>query len=247
VKFFIGLHAVSHARHFARCMISVNRLRDRKSDFAVGEWIMDSGAFTEVTKHGGYREAPAVYAEQVERWSRCGRMLAAVSQDYMCEPIALQRTGLSLAEHQALTIARYRELTRLVSSVPVLPVLQGYAPSDYVRHIDEYGSLLPFGAWVGVGSVCKRNGDIGAIEEVLLAIHARRPDLRLHGFGLKFTALSSDIVRTLLYSADSMAWSFAARYEGRDANSRHEAQRYIDRVESHPVQHHLFTPRAEVA
>ena len=65
---------------------------------------------------------------------------------------------------------------------------------------------------------------------MLLAVHAERPDLRLHGFGLKTTALGSGVVRGLLYSADSMAWSFAARKAGRDANSWREAKAYADRV-----------------
>ena len=79
-------------------------------------------------------------------------------------------------------------------------------------------------AWVGVGSVCKRNAKPGEVFMVLDAIAMARPDLRLHGFGLKATALSEPGVRGLLHSADSMAWSFAARYEGRDRNSWVEAR-----------------------
>jgi ribosomal protein L11 len=48
---------------------------------------------------------------------------------------------------------------------------------------------------------------------ILKAIKAERPDLRLHGFGIKTTALSWEEVRDNLESADSMAWSFAARME----------------------------------
>jgi hypothetical protein len=43
-----------------------------------------------------------------------------------------------------------------------------------------------------------------------MAIKNERPDLRLHGFGLKTTALADPLVRSMLWSADSMAWSFAA-------------------------------------
>ena len=67
---------------------------------------------------------------------------------------------------------------------------------------------------MGVGSVCKRNGHPRQIEDVLLAIKSERPDLRLHGFGIKLTALSSVTVRSLLHSADSMAWSYAGRRKG---------------------------------
>jgi hypothetical protein len=89
--------------------------------------------------------------------------------------------------------------------------------------------------------VCKRNGDPRAIEAVLLAIKSARPDLRLHGFGIKGTALSSGLVRDLLYSADSMAWSYAARREGRNAHSVDEALRWYDRIVRMPVQQQLWS------
>jgi hypothetical protein len=78
--------------------------------------------------------------------------------------------------------------------------------------------------------VCKRNGKPEAIEAVLRAIKGGRPDLRLHGFGLKLTALGNAYVRENLESSDSMAWSFGAWKAGRDPNSWEEAMRYVDRV-----------------
>jgi len=139
----------------------------------------------------------------------------------------LALTGKTIEEHQRLTIERYDALiTCDTGGVYIMPVLQGYSPVDYVRHIEMYGDRLAHGAWVGVGSVCKRNGDPSAIEEVLTAIKTARPDLLLHGFGLKTTALASDIVRNLLWTADSMAWSFAARKQGRNANDWREAKRW---------------------
>lgn len=111
-----------------------------------------------------------------------------------------------------------------------MPVLQGYAPSDYLRHVNMYGDRLKSGMWVGIGSVCKRNGDPEAIVEVLMAVHSLRPDLRYHGFGVKQTALQHPGVRDLLATADSMAWSFAARKQGRDGNSWKEARAFAERI-----------------
>lgn len=159
MRFFTGLHQPSDARHFDAAFVSVNRLRDRKGPFQVGDWIMDSGAFTEISTHGHYRRDVAEYAGQIRRWKDNGNLLAAVSQDWMCEPRIIAKTGLSIAEHQRLTIARYDELLAHDTGVYILPVLQGYAPDDYVRHIHAYGARLAFDQWVGVGSVCKRNGD----------------------------------------------------------------------------------------
>lgn len=218
--------------------MSVNRLRTRKSAFAVGDWIMDSGAFTTIDTHGGYPEPVSMYAAEIRRWAKgSGRLLAAVAQDYMCETRMLAKTGLTIPDHQRLTIERYDALIREdVGGVYVLPVLQGYAPTDYVEHVRMYGDRLKPGAWVGVGSVCKRNGDPRAIEAVLFAIKQERPDLLLHGFGLKTTALRSPLVRELLETADSMAWSYAARREGRNGNDWREARAWADRITSEPRQ-----------
>lgn len=138
---------------------------------------------------------------------------------------------MSVLEHQALTIERYDALLPLVERTYVMPVLQGYEPMEYVQHIRDYGDRLRHRSWVGVGSVCKRNSSPDAIANVLLAIKTERPDLRLHGFGVKRTALTDPRVRALLFSADSMAWSFAARKAGRDANCWREADRYRIDVE----------------
>lgn len=120
--------------------------------------------------------------------------------------------------------------------VYIMPVLQGYAISDYTRHLEMYGERLAPGAYVGVGSVCKRNTDISQIEAILSAIKIARPDLQLHGFGLKTTALSSGVVQELLFSADSMAWSFAARKSGRNPNDWREAKAFESKIETQPVQ-----------
>ena len=94
----------------------------------------------------------------------------------------------------------------------------------------QFGSRLAFGAWVGVGSVCKRNGSPKKIVAVMRAILDVRPDLKLHGFGLKITALKDPAVRELVWTADSMAWSFAARREGRNPNDWREALIFQERI-----------------
>jgi hypothetical protein len=236
MKFFVGLHKPWHAAHFDAAFVSVNTLRQRKSAFRATDWIMDSGAFSTIAKHGGYPDPASVYAAEIRRWASNANLLAAVSQDYMCEPHMLERTGLSIAEHQRLTIERYDALRAENTGVYIMPVLQGYAPADYVAHVRQYSVRLIESAWVGVGSVCKRNGDPAAIASVLHAIKRERPDLRLHGFGLKRTALASPLVTALLYSADSMAWSYNARRNGRNGNDWREAAAWLQETLSRPVQ-----------
>jgi hypothetical protein len=240
MRFFVGLDDVHHARHFPRACISINRLRRRKSDLQANDWIMDSGAFTEISTHGEYRTSVEQYAREIDRWAKCGRLLAAVAQDWMCEAFMLAKTGLTVDDHQRLTIERYDALLALRPSCYVLPVVQGFRPSEYADHVRQYGERLAAGQWVGVGSVCKRNSQPREIEAVLGAIYDERPDLRLHGFGVKITALQSGAVRQLLYSADSMAWSFAARKQGRNAHDWREAQAFCERIERQVIQRRVF-------
>lgn len=233
--FFVGLHQPSDAKHFERSFISVNRLCNRKSDFEVADWIMDSGAFSEIATHGEYRVPVDEYVRQIERWRNVGNMRAAVTQDWMCEPWIVAKTGKTVREHQRLTVQRYDAIAEKTTAY-VLPVLQGYRLEDYVAHIEDYGERLTHGKWVGVGSICKRNTNIAEIEDILLAIKSVRPDLRLHGFGLKTTALKSETVNAMLYTADSMAWSYHARKQGRNANDWKEAKAFEHRINTQPRQ-----------
>lgn len=235
LAFYVGLHQPSDARHFERCCIAVSRLRYRRT-VQLRRWIMDSGAFTEVARHGGYRAGVAAYAEEARRWTGFGQLEAIVAQDFMCEPFVLRRTGLSTGRKPCRTgmtgtsgsqssRASYRSIVRRWCSA-----------TEYRRHVAAYGDRLADGAWVGVGSVCRRNSSPADIVAVLGAIKAERPDLRLHGFGVKITALGDPSVRAMLASADSMAWSYHARRNGRSANDWREAARMVARVEAGTIE-----------
>jgi hypothetical protein len=226
LEFYVGLHQPSDAKHFQRAFISISRLEDRKGPFEVGDWILDCAGFTKIKTHGGYPEPTSTFASQIRRWKMNGNLIAAVSRDYMCEPQMLAKTGMTVRQHQELTVKEYDALMAEDTGVYIIPVLQGYEPDEYVRHLGMYGERLTFGMWVGVGSVCKRNVDVRAILAVLGAIKQSRPDLRLHGFGVKKTALANSTIRHLLFSADSMAWSYAARKQGRNANDYREAESF---------------------
>lgn len=230
LTFFPGLHQPSDAKHFQRACISIKRLIKRKKTILT-EVIVDSGAFTELRDHGRYRSSVAEYARQLRRLvSVIPNIVAAVAQDYMCEPFILAKTGLTIADHQRLTIERYDDLCKEQLPFPIMPVLQGFDPEDYARHVEMYGPRLSPGMWVGVGSVCKRQGKPSAVAAVLEAILRVRPDLKLHGFGVKLTSLNNAVVRSLLSTADSMAWSYSARKQGRSANDWREARAFTDRL-----------------
>jgi len=257
MKFYLGMHHPSDAHRVDLACVSYRAIKKRKSDFRPARfgWILDSGAFRELALHGAYQDEPDAYAEGAARWARIGKLDAVVSQDYMCEPFMLAKTGLTVADHQRLTIERFEALraawrARGGDPCSLMPVLQGWTVRDYQNHVHDYGKRLERYAWVGVGSVCKRQGAIGLVEDILCSIKEVRPDLRLHGFGVKVTALESPLIRRLLYSADSMAWSFAARMEGRDANDHREALAFAERINT-PLfgseQLSLFAPKIAVA
>ena len=133
-------------------------------------------------------------------------------QDMMCEPFMLEATGLDVAEHQRRTVANYVELCRLAPDVPWLPVVQGWTVEDYVRCVELYraaGVDLRESEWVGVGSICRRQG---TAEGVAIIVAMLRLGLRVHAFGFKADGLRR--LRAELAAdewarlrADSAAWS----------------------------------------
>lgn len=132
-------------------------------------------------------------------------------QDWPCEPAVRARTGLTVRDHQEFTTASYLQLAEGFPWLPWIPVLQGWASADYLRHADAYeraGVDLTNCHRVGVGSICRRGSQrhVAAVLEVLAPL-----GLRLHGFGASINALR--IAGHHLASSDSQAWSATARRE----------------------------------
>ena len=177
---------------------------------AVAPWALDSGGFTEIAKYGRWETSPRDYVREVRRFQKgVGHMTWAAPQDWMCEPAMLEKTGLTVAEHQRRTTRSYLDLREAAPDVPWIPVVQGWEHDDYVRHVEEYrtqGVRLEDLPVVGVGSVCRRQAST-EIRDIFRSLHAR--GLKMHGFGVKMHGL--ELSAQYLTSADSMAWSFGAR------------------------------------
>ena len=192
--------------------ISRRRLAGRRSaPRALTRWALDSGGFSELSMYGEWRTTHAQYVGEVRRWvDECGKLDWVAPMDWMCEPWILEKTGLSVEEHQRRTTASVLRLREALSGVArVIPVLQGWRVDDYQRHADAYeaaGLDLSAEHTVGVGSVCRRQA-LGEAEVITSTLHAR--GIALHGFGMKRGALQR--YGRLLRSADSMAWSYAGR------------------------------------
>jgi hypothetical protein len=238
---------------------------------ATRRWMLDSGGFSELQKHGRWTVSPEQYAGEVEMWcEHIGEPDVIAIQDWMCERaireggtyhgIDFAGTGLSVREHLERTVQSAVDLTALMPRRRLLKVLQGDTLADYLLCADLYeqaGFNLTAEPVVGLGSVCRRE-DTAEIVAIVSELAIR--GFRLHGFGVK-----TGIHRYghLLYSADSTAWSTAARmdaYHGRPtgmpADHAHRGgsrncancfdyavrwyDRHIERMETEPVQATLF-------
>jgi hypothetical protein len=213
--FFLGTHEPSWLYRVPDVWFFVSRRRlERLRSYkrAVTHWALDSGGFTELSMYGGWQTAPEQYIASVRKYDRCiGGMVWAAIQDWMCEPIMLARTGLSVYEHQRRTVANYLELRALAPDLPWVATLQGWEQQDYHRCVDMYyeaGVQLHTHPVVGVGSVCRRQHTDEAAA-IFRSLHAR--GLALHGFGLKIEGLRK--AARFLASSDSMAWSQHERRE----------------------------------
>ena len=216
-------------------MVSRRRMAQRAPKRrAVTPWVLDSGGFTELSTYGRWTIDPEQYIEEAVRLHETvGSLVWMAPQDWMCEPQILERTGLTVEAHQELTIQSVLDLRRLWPDGCIIPVLQGWEPSDYERHAAHYAAAgvdLAAEPVVGLGSVCRRQAT-GAAEAIVMALHP----LKLHGFGLKTAAFAR--YGALLESADSMAWSLDGRRRGscthlksRCANHRHWALQWRSRV-----------------
>lgn len=221
--FYLGTHMPSWlSRTSVPLFVSRRTLYKRKSfPRALGEWSLDSGGFTELAMFGGWKTTVREYIDDVQRFSdEVGNLNWAAPMDWMCEPIMLEKTGLTIKRHQELTIDNLIEL-RGRSSLPFVPVLQGWEYGDYIDHITMYedaGFDLTAEPVVGVGSVCRRQGTRDA-HAILTTIRAL--GIRPHGFGVKVSGLKKYGLG--LESADSMAWSYGARYEPPMEGHQHKA------------------------
>lgn len=213
--FYLGTHRPAWlTRTDIPLFVSRRTLADYKVwPKAIGTWAMDSGGFSELQLYGKWTVSTAEYAGLVRRAvEETGRLEWAAPQDWMCEPFMLAKTGLTVKDHQRLTTANYLALRHIAPELPIIPVLQGWEPDDYLFHAEDYATAgvdLVSMPLVGVGSVCRRQGTEDAMQ-VLRPLYAM--GLRLHGFGFKVDGLWQG-ASYLLASADSLAWSRRARWE----------------------------------
>lgn len=193
IPLFVSHRGLKNKKHFKPATMS---------------WALDSGGFTELTLHGQWTTTPQSYIAHVQRYkNEIGKLEWASPQDWMCEPHMLKRTGLTIREHQQLTVRSVLDLRTLSPQLPIIPVLQGWTRDDYLTHVEMYakaGIALENETIVGLGSICRRQATWQAAEIAM----ALQP-LKLHAFGAKQDAIG--MYGQFLTSCDSMAWSYGGR------------------------------------
>ena len=212
MEFYLGTHVPVHLERTEVPMFLSRRvLEKRKSSVkSIAPWALDSGGFSELKLNGAWKITPDEYVEIVNRLNQTPNLRWAAQQDWMCEEVMLEKTGLTVREHQRRTVDNFIELRSLDCDVPIIPVLQGYTMDEYKECFEMFeaaGVDLRDEPVVGLGSVCRRQ-NTDDIERIVTCFHAK--DLRLHGFGVKTLGLKR--YGEMLESADSLAWSFGARY-----------------------------------
>jgi hypothetical protein len=214
LRFWLGTHQPGWLAHAGvPLFVSDRRLRGyRCLPRAVDPWALDSGGFTELATHGSWEHgpSPAKYVERVRRYAtEIGRLAWAAPQD-QCEPVILAKTSLTVADHQDRNVANYLHLRDLAPDLPFVPVLQGWTTADYLRCAERYERArvdLTAEPLVALGSVCRRQAT-EATAAIITALQSAGIG-RLHGFGVKTLGLAR--YGHMLTSADSLAWSIAAR------------------------------------
>lgn len=213
MRFYLGTHVLNHLEKTDVPMfVSRRAFNKRRSTLDTkGEWALDSGGFSELSLHGKWMITPEEYVERVNEINKTPNLQWAAQQDWMCEPHMIEKTGLSVKEHIRRTVDNFVQLRSLDCDVPIIPVLQGYEIEDYKTCFELFeasGVDLRAEPLVGLGSVCQRQAT-EEIEQIVKTFHAK--DLALHGFGVKTNGLKR--YGEMLSSADSLAWSYAARWK----------------------------------
>src|SRR4051812_2363738 len=88
--------------------------RLKKLPRAQVDWVLDSGAYSELNAWGRWLLSPRRYLAEVKRyWAEVGRLQWISCMDWVCEPVIRHKTGLTVAQHQQRSLDNYLELKAL--------------------------------------------------------------------------------------------------------------------------------------
>jgi hypothetical protein len=175
--------------------------------------FIDSGGFFSSLKAGMYLTDNKHYLDYIQKVKPDFFAL----RDFPCEPELLKKHHRSVNDHIRMTVENHVALLDMLPEYSIdakpVPVLQGWRREDYLHCIDLFNEAGLMGDYMAIGSVCRRTA-VENIREVIVAVRDNVPAwVRLHGFGVKLTALRDLAIWNALYSVDSGAWDFEARWK----------------------------------
>lgn len=182
----------------------------KPSTFEDVDVALDSAGFIAMLLYWGYRWSLGEYVEFA------GRLKPTwwAAPDFCCEwEVAGDRAEvLERVKRTAFKLDWARQVAADRGVAPPMPVLQGWYPDDYLRCADMIPDLPRL---VGLGSVCRRSlhGPAGIVRVITTLDWLLPPNVLLHLFGAKGSALRALAGHPRVHSADSCAWDFAARRE----------------------------------
>lgn len=178
--------------------------------------FVDSGGFSSSFICNGYNKSDREYLYFVKKTK--AKYFAL--RDYPCEPQILRKYNVTVKDQILRTLDNHIKLLDLLEDYLLkakpVPVLQGWEVEDYLFCIDlfrEHGLVGNGFDYIAIGSLCRKNTTT-QIKKIILTIRKELKDsIKLHCFGTKISVLNDLAVWKAVYSVDSMAWDFNARWK----------------------------------
>lgn len=226
-QFYLGLHKPAKigdprlaGRAVFLCRNSIGGRKVLRPIAPGASYAVDLGGFTELQQRGRWVATVDECVDLLDQlWEQVGPYDFAAHRDMMCEPaviaggtwkgVTFAGTGLSVREHQRWTVEDF--LVMRARARRIAPALQGWTLAEYVECARMYAAAgvdLTREPVVLLGSMCRREATADA-ERIIRTLYDMGL-VNLHGLGFKVAGLRN--CWRWLKTADSMAWSFNARY-----------------------------------
>ncbi len=175
--------------------------------------FVDSGGFPSSFLYNGYNKSDEEYLNFVLKHDATYFAL----RDYPCEVQIIKKHDTTPENQILRTVEHHIKLLDLSEDYGLegraVPVLQGWETDEYLYCLDlfrEHGLIRDY---MAIGSLCRRHAE-KQIRKIILTVRQELPDwVKLHAFGTKISVLRNKAVWDAIYSVDSGAWDFDARWK----------------------------------
>lgn len=217
-KFYFSLASGSQRKtarilNYPNILINFMTRQNTPPKYPYERLFIDSGGFFSSMQAGNYTKSDNEYLKYVMAMNPAFFAL----RDFPCEPELLKKHNRSVRQHIDMTVENHCHLLDLLPDYDIdatpIPVLQGWSVEDYLYCIDLFRERGLITEYMAIGSVCRRTG-VNEIRRIIISIKDNLPaGTKLHGFGVKLTALYDMTIWKALYSVDSGAWDYVARWK----------------------------------